>query len=190
MFNLDPRIILFDTEFTTWEGAMARNWSGPGEYREVVQIGAIKIETESFTEISSFNLLIKPVKNPALSEYFMNLTQISQEAVDRNGVPFHTALKECTDWVEGFQLYSWGLDGDVLASNAKLLSVPFPFSSGRCKDIRPVFSNWGIDTKNYMSSTIPLAFGLPLRDNAHDALNDARSIADGLRGLKEKLGMK
>ena len=29
-------IIVFDTEYTTWEGAMARQWTGPNEYRELV----------------------------------------------------------------------------------------------------------------------------------------------------------
>ena len=46
MLNLLKEIVIYDTEYTTWEGAQKRNWSGPGEYREVVNIGAIKIETE------------------------------------------------------------------------------------------------------------------------------------------------
>eukprot|EP00959_Pyramimonas_sp_CCMP1952_P460150 9479398-Pyramimonas_sp.AAC.2 len=37
------RFVLVDTEYTTWEGAHARHWSGPGEAREVVQIAAIKV---------------------------------------------------------------------------------------------------------------------------------------------------
>lgn len=32
--------VIFDTEYTTWEGAADRDWTGPGEHREVVQIGA------------------------------------------------------------------------------------------------------------------------------------------------------
>ena len=42
MLKLPPTIVLLDTEYTTWEGAQDRNWSGLNEHREIVQIGAIK----------------------------------------------------------------------------------------------------------------------------------------------------
>lgn len=185
MFNLEPQVIVFDTEFTTWEGAIQREWSGPGEYREIVQIGAIKLETSVFTEVDSFNVLIKPVKNPVLSGYFVNLTRITQEAVDRDGVTLNEALDRFFMWSRDLPLYSWGNDAGVVSENADLLKINFPFREDQFHDIRPVFSEAGVAVKDYMSSTIPSAFGKPLLHEAHDALNDARSIADGLRGLKE-----
>lgn len=30
--------VFYDTEYTSWEGAMQRNWSGPDEHRELVQL--------------------------------------------------------------------------------------------------------------------------------------------------------
>ena len=35
-----PTITIFDLEFTAWECSMARHWLTPGEFKEVVQIGA------------------------------------------------------------------------------------------------------------------------------------------------------
>ena len=61
---------------------MEHNWSRPNEYREIVQIGAILVEVKQFTEIDHINLFVKPNKNPILSEYFTNLTGISQKDID------------------------------------------------------------------------------------------------------------
>ena len=52
--NLQPKIIIFDTEFTAWEGSLARNWNGPGEYREIIQIGAILVDTQNLQELDFF----------------------------------------------------------------------------------------------------------------------------------------
>lgn len=39
-------VIVFDTEYTTWDGAKERGWSNPNEHRELVQIAAQKINVE------------------------------------------------------------------------------------------------------------------------------------------------
>ena len=31
------RFVIYDTEYTAWEGSLARNWSGPNEHRELLQ---------------------------------------------------------------------------------------------------------------------------------------------------------
>ena len=36
-----PTITVFDLEYTAWECSMARRWLAPGEFKEVVQIGAV-----------------------------------------------------------------------------------------------------------------------------------------------------
>ena len=72
---LDGVIAVFDLEWTTWEGAQARNWSGPGEEREIVEIGAVKLDgRNSLREISAFDMLVRPRLNPLLSDYFTGLT--------------------------------------------------------------------------------------------------------------------
>ena len=42
--RLPDTFIIFDTEFTAWEGSMQRGWSGQNEHREIVQISAIRIK--------------------------------------------------------------------------------------------------------------------------------------------------
>ena len=82
MFGLPKKVVIFDIECTTWEGAAARDWSGPGEHRELVQLGAVLVETDRFAEKAAFSMLAKPRINPVLSKYFINLTQITQEQVN------------------------------------------------------------------------------------------------------------
>ena len=30
-------VVVYDTEFTSWQGANENGWSGPGQYRELIQ---------------------------------------------------------------------------------------------------------------------------------------------------------
>ena len=70
-----PNIVIFDLEWTAWEGSKERNWTGLGEKREIVQIGAIKLSyDDGLTEIGMFDCYVKPQFSPILSDYFTNLT--------------------------------------------------------------------------------------------------------------------
>ena len=39
---IPSKFILFDTEFTAWEGSQNRNWSLCWEHRELISISALK----------------------------------------------------------------------------------------------------------------------------------------------------
>ncbi len=45
--------VVFDLEFTAWERSVARNWSRPGEKKEVVQIGAVKFGVENLKYLAN-----------------------------------------------------------------------------------------------------------------------------------------
>ena len=72
-------IVGFDMEWTAWEGSWSRSWSAPGEYREIVQIGAVKLDGgNALGERDSFDVLVRPPRNPVLSDYFIALTGSSR----------------------------------------------------------------------------------------------------------------
>lgn len=189
MFGSKEEIVIYDAEYTTWEGAHARNWSGTGEYKELVELGAILVETENFVERGSFQVLVKPVKNPQLSHYFTRLTGIEQETVDREGVTLAEALDRFARWVGDRDLYSYGPDDADIKRNCELIGVRFPFGPGRCFDIRSFFRENGIPAEKYMSSTIIEAFGKKSGRHGHDAVSDARAICDALRELRSLTGL-
>jgi len=55
--NLSNSFIIYDLEYTAWEGSINRNWSDDGEYKEIIEIGAIVVN-KNLKEINSFNKLI------------------------------------------------------------------------------------------------------------------------------------
>jgi len=185
--ELPDRFVCLDTEYTTWEDARDRHWNGPGQYREIVQIGAIIVEGDTLSEVASFECLVRPIKNPILSKYFTDLTGITQEAVDAKGIAYLDALTRLREFTGTLPLYSWGMDLEIMLFNAKLAGIPFPFGLEQKRDVRSVFELEGIATITYQSSTIPQEFGEEPPVSAHSGLSDARSILQGLQGLRRRL---
>lgn len=116
------QFVIFDLEYTTWQGAQDRHWMGDGEYKEIIEIGALKINFPDFTVVDKFNIYIRPVKNPILSAYCKELTGITQDQIDQ-GVPFAIGyekfLKFCTDCL----ITSYGNDVCILAENLILTNT-------------------------------------------------------------------
>ncbi|MEK7068200.1 MAG: hypothetical protein AAB964_00090, partial [Patescibacteria group bacterium] len=138
-------------------------------------------------EEGAFTWLVRPVKNPQLSQYFTGLTGVTQEMVERQGTSYGDALGQFAAWSQGLSLYCWGMDLEIINFNAKLLGICFPISQAQKRDVRSIFELEGVVTMAYMSSTIPRAFGEEPPPSAHDALNDARSILQGLRALRRRV---
>lgn len=189
MINLftQKEIIVYDTEYTTWEGAQERRWSGPNEFKEIVQIGAVIVDTKNFKEIDSISIFVHPVKNPHLSKYFINLTHITQEEVDTRGIDLTDAINQFYKWSRGLDLYSYGTDAEVIEDNCKLIGVSFPFEKERVHNVKEIFRAHGIAADDYMSSTIVRAFGKEPAHRGHNALNDVRILTKGLLLLKHSL---
>jgi inhibitor of KinA sporulation pathway (predicted exonuclease) len=188
---LPEQFVLFDLEWTTWEGAMARKWSGPGEHREVVQCGAVLVD-ENLGEVASFLMYVRPQINPELSQYFIDLTHITQAEVDEKGNDFATFLATFHEWCADFPIYSFSdhtiefpTDAAVLAENCTLNGIDFPFDHKRFSNVNNIFHEHGIDVEQ--SGRAPEAFGLNLPARPHDALNDARGLLIGLQELARRV---
>ena len=177
-------IILFDTEYTAWEGSKTRKWSQPWEHREIIQIAAVRID-EQATELDSFDCLVKPGQNPVLSAYLIALTGIQQAAVDARGLCFTDAFAAFYAFCDQgrIPMFCYGDDPAVLAENFDLNKMgPAAFPAG-IYDIRVMFEQAGIDTRQYTSGTVYQAVGAEFDLAAHNALNDVRSLAVTLREL-------
>lgn len=181
LLPLPKEFVIYDTEYTSWEGAHERNWSGPGEYKELLQIGAIRVV--DFVEVDAFQVLVRPVINPVLSDYIITLTGITQSQIDEEGVSFIDAYHSFMEWSNGLQAFSYGPDHNILVLNHELNATGEQVPLERFNDVRGHFEAVGIDSRQYMSGNIPTAFGLVPPPHAHDALNDARSILLALQHL-------
>jgi hypothetical protein len=83
-------------------------------------------------------------------------------------------------------LYTYGRDHEHLEENCKLLSISFPFETSRVYSLKEIFAKAGIKTADYDSGFIVEAFGQKLTRRPHNALNDVRTLLDGLRALSRK----
>ena len=170
IFDLLPeKFIIFDTEYTAWEGSQKRGWSGENEYMELVQIGALKVvkTPKTIKIVKKLNIYIKPKKNPELSEYFTNFCKT------KNNVKL--------------PMFSYGNDYDVIKYNLKLNSINkksrFYKWEKKFYDIRLIF-NFYVDTSKYTSGTIYKAFDIDSKNaNVHNALWDCKSIFYSLKHI-------
>ena len=184
----EDKAMVFDLEFTSWPGSNERNWSLPNEDREIIQIGAVKIETTGdMREVDSFQILVRPLKNPILSDYIVNLTEITQEKVEKEGILFPLALSRFINFIgeHPIDILFNGGDKEVIEENCQIHNIPFLSIFKKSTDLKIYFSEvLGISRKNCTSGMLPELFGLNNHEKQHDALGDARSISQALRYLR------
>lgn len=188
MFNLPEKFVVYDLEWTAWEGSKERGWSGPDEHREVFDIGGVFVSGEDFKVGGTFRSLVKLEVVPKLPKYSQDLTGITQEEIDQEGIPFSQALKDFDEFTKGHDIYNWGTgDPKAIEESCRLKNLAYPFE-GRTHDIRDIFFAHDIPANEYMSSTIVEAFGEKNQRTIHQGLDDALNIVEALKLLKKKLG--
>ena len=159
---------------------MARHWLGPGECREVVQIGSVRLD-ETFRVAAEFDVLVGPRVNGHLSAYFESLTGITNAALAARGIDFAEAYRRFLDFCGQTPIAAFGHDEDVLAENIRLYGLADMAPLPPFHDLRAWFARHQVDPRGLHSCDIGPALGVPFAGHAHNALDDARSIAAGMR---------
>jgi len=180
------RAVIFDLEFTAWEGSMQSRWTRPGEYTEVVQIGAVKLDAESLKEVDCFEMLVRPRVNPALSDYLVALTGITNEKMAARGVDFITGYRAFLDFVGDARAFAHGRDDLILAENLKLYGWENSFPPLSYSNAVTWFAEQGVDLKGKRACDVAEAAGAVFEGRKHDALSDARGVAAGFVALIRK----
>lgn len=183
--------IIFDTEYTSWKGTNENGYNRNTQFPELVQIGALKID-KKFNIIDKLNIFVLPVLNPTLSEYFINLTKITQSKLDKDGIPFTSALNQFYDFCLNdnklLDIYSYGNDYHIIKEGLDIHNINDEEKFRKWKsyfyDVRNIFNEFDINTDKYSSGTIYTAFNLNPNDiSVHDALFDSYSIYMSLRHI-------
>ena len=187
--------VIFDTEYTSWKGCQENGWHG-NQKKEIVQISALKV-SENLRVLAEFNVLCKPQINPILSDYFIDLTHITNAQINKKGKCFADAYKRFEAFVGKNKCYShaWGADffhksdGEILNENIVLYKLPKPQEIAY-RNIAPVFAKLyakhNIPVKNQTSGQIVQILGIEnklkkLELNKHNALYDVYSILESLK---------
>lgn len=175
--------VVYDLEFTAWEGSMRHRWLRPGEFKEVVQIGAVKVDPLSFAVRDTFSVFIRPRINPQLSPYLERLTGITSAILRAQGHDFAAGYQAFLDFAGGGICAAFGRDELVFAENRRLYGLDAPPRGPEFRDLRPWFLANGIETCGLHSCEIGPKLGVPLEGRAHNALADSLSVVAGLRVL-------
>ncbi|MEU7576685.1 3'-5' exonuclease [Streptomyces sp. NPDC041068] len=181
--------VVFDLEFTSWPGALEQDWRAPGQLREVVQIGALRL-SEDCSIVEEYETLVKPVANPRLSAYFTELTGITQQSVDQGGLPPAQALGEFLGFCEGQTVLSYGNDMVVLGENlgwarARGEELKHSMLDAAFVNIRPWVNTVAPTTATANVGRLWDVLGLPkpVAGQEHSALFDCYSFATALAHL-------
>ncbi len=177
-----PAFVIYDLEVTSWEGSLARRWGGPGEFPEIIEIGAVKLTgAPGYTEFDSFSCLIRPTRNPILSNYIVSLTGITQEDVDARGIPFAEALAAFARFVGACRAFSNGLDDQWMAANCALHVMENPLPPAGLVNIGPQLRQAIGWSGQVFSNELPGLLGQANPGRPHEGLADARAVAVAVR---------
>lgn len=190
-----PRVIV-DVEITVQEGTWERSWSGPDDHKEIVQIGAVKIDPEDFSILDRFEMLVRPQRVSQLSALFTRLTGITQEMVERDGVFFPEAYASFAAFRGNLPLHSYGgsrFGGDtsVFAENFVMHAMPKPadWPTNDMANLAPWFHEHAPETKGNNSGRLVTALGLRVPEGEHTGLADCLSIVESMKYLVQKRGI-
>lgn len=182
VLQTDSSLTVFDLEFTAWDGSMAGHWLRPGEFKEVVQIGAVRLDAH-FNIVAEFDCLVRPRVNPRLSDYFQTLTGITDRQLDARGVDFTDAYERFLRFADGGAIAAFGHDDWVLQDNVRLYGLVDTAPLPAFTDLRDWFAERGFDPGALQSCHIGPRLGVPFQGRAHNALDDARSLAMGMGAI-------
>lgn len=186
------KFVIFDTEYTTWKNAQENRWLGEGEFKEIIQIGALLVDFPRLTVLDELILTIRPKINPVLSEYCKRLLGVSQEEID-NGITFQEALQHFLDFCGQHLVVSYGNDLGVIAENL-ILTKSDPLNlygknSPSFVNIRYWIFSFDHELKGVVSGKLwekvsSVACKKFVRE--HNSISDCYSILQMLRYLQKK----
>ncbi len=181
----EAQAVIFDLEFTAWEGSRARGWSGPNEHREVIQIGAVRVEAASGRTLAGLDLLVRPRINPVLSSFITNLTGIANEDLARHGMSFEEAYGRFLAFLGPAPLFCYGWDHEVIAENLALYGLVGRFPVPHAANLHGFFRDAGLPIDHLSSGGLAGHLGLPspTQTRSHNALHDCLSQASAAAHL-------
>jgi len=174
-------LICLDLEYTCWENSIQDDWPDPQCPAEILQVGMAVFDLIQGQCLNNFSAYVRPVLNPRMSDYCVNLLQISQNIIDDS-----PALPQVINKISSF-LSDYGDDSTLVCafgSDCKRFTddatrhhreSPFrPFASLNLQ--QEAAKVMGMADKLPEREHIKQHFQLPPSANRHDALDDALDV--------------
>ena len=174
-------LICLDLEFTCWENSIQDDWSDPKFPAEILQVGIAGFDLIQGEFLAKFSAFVRPVLNPRMSDYCLNLLQISQNIIDDS-----PALPQVINKISSF-LSDYGDDSTLVCAfgpdckrfvdDATRHHRESPFRPFACLNLQQEAAKvMGMADKWPEREHIKQHFQLPPSANRHDALDDALDV--------------
>ena len=166
------RYIIVDLEATCWENARDRL------RMEIIEIGAVELPTAKDPFTREFAHFVRPVVEPTLSDFCLQLTSITQKQVDA-AETFSAVFPKFLNWIgaEAFVLCSWGAyDLSQFRVDCDRHQLPWPASFNQHINLKQEFANVYRIKPCGMKQALAHV-GLPLVGTHHRGIDDAKNIS-------------
>lgn len=176
MLLMNQQYIFLDLEYC-YPG-MLRGTPRPtaADKRQIVQIAAIKYDLATRQELASFDVLAEPAYETQVTDFFEELTGITQQRIDAEAIPFPDALQKLVAFCGDTPIMTFDQDWFVIEQNCGYFELENPFAEQFTR-VKALLPDWDIDPNAYSSGTLYKAVGLDMDGHVHNALHDVRSMA-------------
>jgi inhibitor of KinA sporulation pathway (predicted exonuclease) len=181
-----PYFLVVDLEATCSDDRIAV----PRDEMEIIEIGAVIVDSTTFESLSEFQSFVRPVRNPALTGFCRELTGITQSEVDAAS-GYKDVLSEFVEWFSSYQdclFCSWGdYDRRQFERDSEYHGVVYPFAA-RHLNLKDAYARKrGLRRGRGLSGVLE-AEGIRFEGRPHRGIDDARNIAKLLPLIVDESG--
>lgn len=145
---------------------------------EIIEIGAVAVDSLEFNIISEYQSFVQPVQNIILTDFCTELTTIQQKDVD-NALLFPVVIRQFITWLQAIEnpiFCSWGnYDKGQLRQDCSYHKAQYPFSDEHI-NIKNEFSKQQRFKKRYGMKAALKKANVPLEGRHHRGIDDARNM--------------
>ena len=147
---------------------------------EIIEIGAVIVDTLDFSVVSEFQSFVKPQIHPELTSFCSHLTSIKQEDVDP-APTFPVAIQEFSEWMDKYPdstFSSWGnFDWRIISDNCTHHEISNPLERMPKENLSKRFIKaFDREKKASLKKALNIA-NLGFEGNHHRGIDDARNAA-------------
>ncbi|WP_108805208.1 3'-5' exonuclease [Aquimarina sp. Aq107] len=166
-------IIIIDLEATCWNGPIPK-----GQIHEIIEIGICLLNTETGEISENDGILIKPERSE-VSPFCTELTTITQDLLDKEGISFTEACKIVRNKYQGHQR-TWASYGqydlNMMKKQCSFREIEYPLSQNHINVKELFIKTKDLQKKVGMNGALEI-LNIPLEGTHHRGIDDAKNIA-------------
>jgi sporulation inhibitor KapD len=157
-------------------------------FPEVIEFGAVLIDSDSHAIITQINTFVKPMKWPRITKETTDVTGIHQSDIDKCSTTLETVLSDlCKIASSDIVLMAWGSeDKKVLLENCKRYEIKFPFNPDSYIDLLDEYMKMNKFEKKVSLKNAIEQCGFVPSGISHAALDDAMNTLSILNTMFDK----